>query len=73
MSENIEDLRIDTTRIVSESFGEETAKLFRQYAVGKEAKELLFFLKGLLSEYLGEEKSAALADGLFMKYKMLRQ
>ena len=73
MSENVENLRVDATRIISEGFGEETAMLFREYAIGKEAKDILFFLKELLSEYLGEEKSASLVDGLFIKYKLLRQ
>lgn len=73
MSDSIENLRIDAAQILYDAFGQETANLFREYAAEKEAKDVIFFLKELLSEYLGEEKTTLLVDGLFIKYKLLQQ
>ena len=72
MTENIENLRVETIHIVNDAFGPETGKLFRQYVNGRQAKDILFFLKELLNDYMGGDRAAAIVDGLFIKYKLLK-
>jgi hypothetical protein len=70
MLESSEYLKKEVIGIVSDAFGEETTDLFIQYCEKRSPREILLFLRDLLKDFFGVNKTESMIATLAERYQI---
>jgi hypothetical protein len=64
-------LQTEAVDVVRATFGNDTATLFAEYSLNKNAQDILSALEDILKEHLGEKKAKEVTDELYIRSQTL--